>query len=212
MVMLVVGGGWGRWWGRGSTRCVSGISSLFTSISLFLTWSRPCFLISHLFFPPSIPYLSRKVYCCRSRAAAPRFMLQLSQGRGITQGAGAVHMDAAACHQTHRHTSKKKKDPPTTFKKEKRPTNTLQKRKNPSTHFKKKSSSRTYNALYKGKSPLRPTTKLKTSHFRNCSEEHPTSQDFCHWIEFNLDFFDELIQPSFPAGLPSFKLFSEKLS
>ena len=57
---------------------------------------------------PSIPYLSRKVYCCRSRAAAPRFMLQLSQGRGITQGAGAVHMDAAACHQTHRHTSKKK--------------------------------------------------------------------------------------------------------
>ena len=57
---------------------------------------------------PPIPYLSRKVYCCRSRAAAPRFMLQLSQGRGITQGAGAVHMDAAACHQTHRHTSKKK--------------------------------------------------------------------------------------------------------
>ena len=57
---------------------------------------------------PPIPYLSRKVYCCRSRAAKPRFMLQLSQGRGITQGAGAVHMDAAACHQTHRHTSKKK--------------------------------------------------------------------------------------------------------
>ena len=75
-------GGWWRWWGGGGA------------------------------LHPPIPYLSRKVYCCRSRAAAPRFMLQLSQGRGITQGAGAVHMDAAACHQTHRHTSKKENLPP----------------------------------------------------------------------------------------------------